>query len=243
MPEQKDKFEELLFQVASEFNLKEGIPSHEPDDLEELEMLEAVEAALRAQPGSKDKPAPLPKESSDYVEIIEMVSQAVREFEEERNGKPTAQKADPVLEEEESIGGRFKAVFGSFARGLQFLCGTTLPESVRMAPVCVRNSSQAVDAIDPCFSEFRTDLGGNLMRVQVERLPSGLLDIHIRTLRKAAAGKPSRAILSCGSKVLDSIPFEGSAVHFKDLSPKRYLVKLTDGSSLIGRLDLVFMSD
>lgn len=243
MPEQNEKFEELLFQFASECKLKEMLFSHEPDDLEESGMLEAIDVAAQAPPGSKG--TSLPDKCVHCRAIVEIVSQAVQEFEEERDAECKAENVDLVFEkkEAESIGDRFKAVFGSFARGLQFLCGTTMPEAVACTPLCVRSSSQAIEAVDQCFSEFRTNLGGNLMRVQVERLPSGLLDIHISTLKKAASGQPVRAILVCGSKVLDSVPFEGSSVHFKDLPPNRYLVKLTDGTSQIGHLDLVFMSD
>ncbi len=243
MPEKKDKFDELLFQAAAKCDLNDSIPQDESDGMEDLELLEVIEARLK---DGADSSIISSLQCSHCRDLVDITTQALQEWGAERNNISTASNDAPEApagEESEKATGRFKAVFGSFAQGLQFLCGTSLPQIMTLQPVSVRSSSAALaSSLDtPCFSEFQTNLGGNRLRVQIERLPSELLDIQVKVLKKEEGKKPVRATLYCRGKVVESVPFEGSVVYFKDLAPDKYKIELTTGALSVGTLDLVFM--
>jgi hypothetical protein len=242
MPEKKDKFDELLFQAAAKCDLNDSIPQDESDGMEDLELLEALEARLK---DGADSTITSSVQCPYCEDLVDITAQALQEWRAERGNTSVPASAAPETssgEESEKVTDRFKAVFGSFAQGLQFLCGTSLPQMMTLQPVSVRSSSAALASLDtPCFSEFQTNLGGNRLRVQIERLPSELLDIQVKVLKKQEGKKPVRATLYCRGKVVESVPFEGSVVYFKDLAPDKYKIELTTGALSVGSLDLVFM--
>lgn len=244
MPEKKDKFDELLFQAAAKCDFNDSIPQGDSDGMEDLELLEAIEAGLK---DGADSTMATSVQCPHCKDLVDITTQALQEWRAERGNTSISAGAAPETpsgEEPEKATDRFKAVFGSFAQGLQFLCGTSLPQMMTLQPVSVRSSSAALASLDtPCFSEFQTNLGGNRLRVQIERLPSELLDIQVKVLKKEAGKKPVRATLYCRGKVVESVPFEGAVVYFKDLAPDKYKIELTTGALSVGSLDLVFMQE
>ena len=240
MPDKEEKFDALLYEVASRCDLEERIPGHRPEGLDETQQLEAVEAQLQ------EKIPPTLLKALDRCphcrDVVQLSADALRGW------KPQARAAQEESVDqsvtEADIQEQFRAVFGWLKDSIQFLHGTAKPRPLHADPVSVRSSSAALASVDaPCFSEFRTHLGGNLMRVQVERLPAGSLDIHIKVEKKAQGNTPKRATLLSQGRVVESVPLEDNRVHFKELAPARYVVKLTCGSSLVGSVDLVFMHD
>lgn len=240
IPDKEEKFDALLYDVASRCDLKERIPGHRPEGLDETQQLEAVEAQL------EEKIPPTLLKALDGCPhcrgVVEISAEALRGWEREAPAAQEESVGERVTEAD--IQEQFRAVFGWLEDSIQFLHGTAKPQPLQAKPVSVRSSSAALASVDaPCFSEFCVHLGGNLMRVQVERLPSVGLDIHIKVVKKARGNTPKRATLMNDGRVVESVPMEGGLVHFKELAPARYVVKLTCGSSLVGSVDLVFMHD
>jgi hypothetical protein len=243
MDKQRDILDGLLSEVVAEKTLPLGVPRHREAGPTEQQMASIIEEASAGELSSESRS--LLSGCPHCREIVEAAGEALAEVEEVAGALQEAAAAQQGVARPDSgplESRRLKAVLQWASDGLRFLCGTVMPEPLVMQPVAVRNLAQPRPMPEaPSYQEFRALLGPDEVRLQVERLPSDVIDLQVRVVRKRGRKGAYRATLIRKGKVVESVPFEAGEAHFGDLEPDSYILQVTSGQTMVGWLDIVLV--
>lgn len=230
MTRESDKLDAALRAAAAELSWPKPIPTHLPEGPSDDELLALaggnLDPAAAADVRRRVQACP---HCQDRWEVLR---EALVEF------------ADPARAERlpSQVCERVKAAFIWAGQSLRYLSSTVAPCPLTPQPVAIRGGSVPVPQ-EETFHEFEADLGRVSLRLQVERLPSDLMDVQLRFLRGLGPEGSVRATLLQRGRVADSMPVKGDRVRFAGLPPADYVVQLTRGDDVLAVLDLVVLKE
>jgi hypothetical protein len=236
MEKTHDILDALLADVVAQETIRGPVPTHEPSGLSDHELALVVD---RGVAGLSETARTRLAGCAHCLHLAEVTAEAIAEWEEEDQRRIVAAEED-----EAQIGPkRVKAVLQWAADGLRFICGSVTPQPLKMQPVAVRDSSvDLTRQSEPPFREFRAMLGPDEIRLQVERLPSELMDLQVQVVQRGGGQKPFRATLLRRGRVSQSVPFESGLASFRDLRPESYILQVTSQQDVVGWIDLMLLN-
>ena len=241
MEKTHDIFDGLLTEVMAKETFAQPVPEHVSSGLAQEELALVVErGAARLSKEAKQRLASCPH----CRDLIAVTSQAITEWKEEEKRRAVGEKEveqKRLARKDRGSTARLKAVLQWASDGLRFVCGSVGPHPLQMQPVAVRDSSSDLARVcrEPAYREFRAMLGPNQIQLQVERLPSQLMDLQVRIVQGGKAYRPFRATLLRNGRVSESVPFENGLACFRDLKPESYILQVTSRQEVVGWVDLI----
>lgn len=236
-----DEFDAVLRAVAGLRTWPKPIPAHLEQGASDEDLLLLLSGRVHGKQADEMKNRVL--SCPHCRDMYEILTEALAE----------EQGAADEREAASEPGERLKAAFVWTKKSIRFISGTFTPVPLGLSLKPTRGSAGALEEArgagdyegdyEEIFHEFEADLGRIHLRLQVERLPSGLIDLELEFLKGVRGEFPCRATLLNRGRVADSVPITSSRVRFGSLELTDYQVQISCGRQVLATLDLVVLPD